>query len=216
LLGCGSNREPGVWRENVNDLKDSGTQPAKTSALTRISTLTGQLSEALNYVTAPSTGSYWTEAQKRRAWQSIERKKGECRRLIASLATPFKKRLHDVTEAAWNAAEEEHHNRPDPEAPLLERQRKLIAVIRQEAALQAQRPRKLKALGTKLKTIAADLDYARRARYDYWTASQKRRSAFSIRKKQTAAIEVIAGLDMPELREERASRHRAGAPQPGG
>jgi hypothetical protein len=121
----------------MNKQQDTGRHAPKTSpraTLTRISTLTRQLSKDLNYATAPSTDSYWTEAQKRRAWQSIERKKAECRRLIASLATPFKKRLHDVTEAAWNAAEEEHHNRPDPEAPLLERQRKLIAAIRQEAA----------------------------------------------------------------------------------
>jgi hypothetical protein len=115
-------------------IREAAPKSSPHATLTRISTLTRQLSEALNYATSSSTDSYWTAAQKRRAWQSIERKKAECRRLIASLATPFKKRLHDVTEAAWRAAEEEHRDRPDPEAPLLEGQRKLIAAIRQEAA----------------------------------------------------------------------------------
>jgi hypothetical protein len=67
-------------------------------------------------------------------------------------------------------------------------------------------PRKLKSLRTKLAAIEKDLNYARRASYDYWTAKQKRRSAWSIRKKQTAARELLAeierhnALDLSKLR----------------
>jgi hypothetical protein len=66
--------------------------------------------------------------------------------------------------------------------------------------------RKLKSLKTKLATITADLDYARKASYDYWIPAQMRRSAFSIRKKQAAIREILDdlelhnGLDLSELR----------------
>jgi hypothetical protein len=66
--------------------------------------------------------------------------------------------------------------------------------------------RKLKSLKTSLATITADLDYARKASYDYWTPAQQRRSAFSIRKKQAAVRELLDdlelhnGLDLSELR----------------
>jgi len=61
------------------------------------------------------------------------------------------------------------------------------------------RRRLIRKLNSRLKTIAADLDYARRARYDYWNASQRRRSAFSIKRKQAEARELIADAAIPEL-----------------
>jgi hypothetical protein len=57
-------------------------------------------------------------------------------------------------------------------------------------------PRKLKSLRTKLAAIEHDLDYARKASYDYWNASQKRRSGFSIRKKQAAVREILDDLEL--------------------
>jgi hypothetical protein len=122
----------------VNKQETTRKSAPKTNhraACARIGALTRQLTADLNYATAPSTVGYWSRAQARRSWQSIERKQAECRRLIATLPDPeLQEQLRDVTEAAWSAAEEDHRDRPDPEAPLLERQRKLIAAIRQEAA----------------------------------------------------------------------------------
>jgi hypothetical protein len=52
-----------------------GTTP-KTSpraSLSRISSLTRQLSVDLDYACAPSTVCYWSPSQARRSWQSIKR-----------------------------------------------------------------------------------------------------------------------------------------------
>jgi hypothetical protein len=117
--------------------KDTRRIAPKTSArasLSRISSLTRQLSVDLNYATAPSTVCYWSRSQARRSWQSIERKQAECRRLIAQLpASELQEALLEVTEEAWRAAEEQHRDRPDPELPLLAEQRELLAEIRRAA-----------------------------------------------------------------------------------
>jgi hypothetical protein len=53
-------------------------------------------------------------------------------------------------------------------------------------------PRKLKSLATKLAAIERDLNYARRASYDYWNRGQKYHSARSIYKKKVAVWELLA------------------------
>jgi hypothetical protein len=109
------------------------SQPRATC--TRIGALTRQLTADLNYACAPSTVCYWSPSQARRSWQSIERKQAECRRLIAQLpASELQEALLEVTEEAWRAAEEQHRDRRDPEAPLLAEQRELLAEIRRAAA----------------------------------------------------------------------------------
>jgi hypothetical protein len=103
-------------------------------SVARIRTLTKQLSEALNYATAPSTWSYWSRSQECRFWQGIERKQAECRRLIGTLPSTKAEELLEVTEAAWVAAEEQHRDRPDPEIPFLDRAEELLAEIREGVA----------------------------------------------------------------------------------
>jgi hypothetical protein len=56
-------------------------------------------------------------------------------------------------------------------------------------------PRKLRALRTKLAAVERDLNYARRARYDYWNASQKYRSNGSIYKKKVAIRKLLDQYD---------------------
>jgi hypothetical protein len=122
----------------MNNHKSTRGHAPRTSprrACTRIGTLTRQLSVDLNYACAPSTVCYWSPSQARRSWQSIERKQAECRRLIAQLpASELQEELLEVTEEVWRAAEEQHRDRPDPEAPLLAEQRELLAEIRRTAA----------------------------------------------------------------------------------
>jgi hypothetical protein len=68
-------------------------------------------------------------------------------------------------------------------------------VTNREATLSARPaipPRKLKSLRTKLAAIERDLNYARRASYDYWNRGQKYRSARSIYKKKVAVRELLA------------------------
>jgi hypothetical protein len=121
----------------VNKQETTRKSAPKTSpraACARIGALTRQLTADLNYATAPSTIGYWSRAQARRSWQSIERKQAECRRLIAQLpASELQAALLEVTEESWRAAEEQHRDRPDPEAPLLAEQRELLAEIRSAA-----------------------------------------------------------------------------------
>jgi hypothetical protein len=67
-----------------------------------------------------------------------------------------------------------------------------------EATLSARAaipPRKLRTLRTKLATIEKDLNYARRASYDYWIGSQKYRSNGSIYKKKVAVRNLLDQLD---------------------
>jgi hypothetical protein len=70
----------------------------------------------------------WTAYQKKRSAQSIAKKKDECRRLIRSIGS---KELLATTEQLWAALWHEWPlNRPDPAAPILERQKAAIAELR--------------------------------------------------------------------------------------
>jgi hypothetical protein len=116
------------------DTRRTAPETSPRASLSKISSLTRQLSVDLNYATAPSTMCYWSPSQARRSWQSIKRKQAECRRLIAQLpATDLREELLEVTEEVWRAAEEQHRDRSDPEAPLLAEQRELLAEIRRAA-----------------------------------------------------------------------------------
>jgi hypothetical protein len=74
------------------------------STLTRIATLTKQLAGDLNYASDPATQRCWNESQRGRSNWSIKRKKAESLQQIASLPSPYKEELLNLTKAIWRAA----------------------------------------------------------------------------------------------------------------
>jgi hypothetical protein len=105
------------------------------STLTRIATLTKQLAGDLNYASDPATQRYWNESQQRRSAWSIKRKKAESLQQIASLPSPYKEELLDLTKAIWRAAVTETPlDWGLPHTPLHRRQAELLAEARAELA----------------------------------------------------------------------------------
>jgi hypothetical protein len=117
---------------NKKNIKGACREKARLrSALTRIATLTRELSNDLNYASDPATQRYWNESQKRRSQWSIKRKQTESLELIASLPPPYDEQLLNVTKAIWRAAViDDPLDLGNPAAPLIKRQAELIAQAR--------------------------------------------------------------------------------------
>jgi hypothetical protein len=113
------------------------TRPAahvKTNArphkkdLSRLAALTKELIVDIEYASHARCRCLWTAYQCRRSDQSIEKKKAECRRLLADIGS---KTLALVTEQLWKSLDHEWPlDRANPSIPFIARQKNLIANLR--------------------------------------------------------------------------------------